>query len=226
MEERLIKSLQLQAQALSASAASYDSSDDVCEMEARRMSNAINTLLHHQRSQKSILVELGLRDKFQLLSTAREILDGTQPSGIIETPMISLVHLQMRGRPKYVPALGNDSSSQHWLGFDAWWHEPIYQSDAGEKIDRCELIRVMRDKDGGAHVDPLLDKEAYNRLNKVGDPAMTVSWNGGPNHPPPFALEASVRQIAFELLFSMGFAGYIPTPIQPVTIFQRAARGY
>ena len=89
------------------------------------------------------------------------------------------------------------------LSFEDWWKELVVNNDE-IKLSREDIIRIMRDKNGGAHFDShVTDKllaaairgeiGAFNFQNSETDRIEVV----------PGGLEYSVRQIATELWYSL-----------------------
>ena len=89
------------------------------------------------------------------------------------------------------------------LPFDLWWDELIINNDEA-KLSRREVIRILRDKNGGAHFDSsVADRKIAAALRgNIGafnfDNSATQSIE-----PVPHGLEYSMRQIATELWYSL-----------------------
>ena len=88
-----------------------------------------------------------------------------------------------------------------WTDFETWWNQVIFRDLEGQELTRRDLVLVVADQDGGAHVDASLD-EAYTR-NLT--PELTWSVCSEREESPlgwarsPF----SIRQVAHELLKSL-----------------------
>jgi hypothetical protein len=85
------------------------------------------------------------------------------------------------------------------LTFDEWWNEQVLFDGTSQRLTRADIIRILRDKDGGAHYDA-----------DVSDPLVAAALRGeitgfvyqtpdGQSSPVPFVLENCMRQIAEEL---------------------------
>jgi hypothetical protein len=100
--------------------------------------------------------------------------------------------------------------------FDFWWTTPLVEASDGRLFSRKELVTIMANQDGGAHVDPSLDQD-YHALctdhlgvqkkdTIPGDEPIDISAAGP--FPDSFNLRnnvarASVRQIAYELALTL-----------------------
>ncbi|MDQ0678907.1 hypothetical protein QFZ30_002289 [Arthrobacter pascens] len=102
------------------------------------------------------------------------------------------------------------------LSFDRWWTQTVVNA-MGRKFTRSDLVLATANQDGGAHVDPGVDKDYYDltRLNALGIYAggdkerIQLMWGSAePRHTdaqdvdltsPGSPVPASLRQIAWEL---------------------------
>ena len=102
------------------------------------------------------------------------------------------------------------------LAFDRWWTQTVINA-MGRKFTRRDLVLTTANQDGGAHLDPGVDKDYYDltRLNALGiygggdKERIQLMWGSAeprladtqdveltsPGSPVP----ASLRQIAWEL---------------------------
>lgn len=87
------------------------------------------------------------------------------------------------------------------LLFNEWWSEPVIFNDT-VNLSRAEIIRLLRDKNGGAHFDPLIeDSQAIDALRgEVG--LFNIASENGTVEVIPFGLEFAMRQIATEFWYS------------------------
>lgn len=94
--------------------------------------------------------------------------------------------------------------------FKVWWETPLVEGSNRKQFSRKNLVLIMANQDGGAHVDPGLDVD-YAAL--CIDPLGVEIEIGGVDRttdstwvPPPVANNvafASVRQIAFEVMATL-----------------------
>ncbi|MDY0395437.1 hypothetical protein RWE15_23840 [Virgibacillus halophilus] len=98
-----------------------------------------------------------------------------------------------------IPFLDDGPSGKRWNTFKKWWAEDIVLVDNNKnKLTRKDLILSSSNKDGGAHVDPQLDR-AYAELNRKN----TMGWvqvTDGKQSPVSDPHLASIRQIGYEVL--------------------------
>jgi hypothetical protein len=93
-------------------------------------------------------------------------------------------------------------NSGRWLPALDWWNEGVLGGvGAVGTLTRLQVIRVMRDQDGGAHLDDHIRDEIYLAVHLKGvgfqykhraDSEETMPVEG--------SLEATVRQMAYEVL--------------------------
>lgn len=88
------------------------------------------------------------------------------------------------------------------LSFDDWWTEEVIPTER-IRLSREKVIRILRDKNGGAHFDPVIsdatDLAAIH--GEVG--AFMIRNSDGSESIVPHALEYTMRQIVEELWYSL-----------------------
>lgn len=175
---------------LEVSAESFDKGDT---SEAKRMAVSLRSLLHDTSQSQSLLKLLGIKD-------TTVFFDSSSDENAIG-PYTGLV-LKSVG-PKgggYVPPL-DDFPPTHiskQVPFDEYWDKDIFIDGKGNRFSRRKLILAIANKDGGAHIDPELDKE-YAELTKEN----SLGWiygNDMESGPLENASPAAVRQITHEVL--------------------------
>jgi len=209
LEKHLIEQLQF----LELSAHAFDRG---FEAEAKRMAVTIRVLLHDTRNSHSLLGQLGLKSKlfWDLSMPAMPVMPGQMMMTGIPCRLVGigpgrsgagyLAHLDMVPEQKQIP-------------FDQWWTDIVYTENLtsrsadgkftmqlqplGAKVNtlsRCDLVRIVTDQDGGAHVDPAID-ERYAKLSRDNAAGWTTEVHGVRR--PISGIElASIRQIAHEVL--------------------------
>lgn len=162
--------------------------------ESKRLAASIRVLVHDTQYSKSLLGQL---DKKNI-----KFYDTSLPSNEdANLPYNGLVGMDITPRvAKYIALLDElpPETPPNWVSFDEWWEKVIFINKTRNKTTRKDLILAMANKDGGAHVDPVLD-EKYADLSRRN----SLAWRfsnlkgdfplGGPEN-------ASVRQIAHEIL--------------------------
>lgn len=176
---------------------SADAFDAGFDAEAKRLAVLLRVLLHDTKQSHSLLKQLGVKDRLDLLDTAEPI----HPANLLPTP--GLVIMQMTttetgASGQYVAPLGNERPSGWRLKpFAGWWQNPVMKVDG--TWSRRDLVLSLANQQGGAHVDPTVD-ERYERLAKENG----LGWTAvAADRSEPFGgspIAAAVRQIAFEVM--------------------------
>ncbi len=191
-----LEQLRKQIRFISKSAKEYDSGD---ADEAANIANHISMVVHDSGMSKSILTQLGKKDiSFYDSAFPRDPRDVGSYQG--------LVVMEMSSNPKWgwVPLVfGGDGPSESWKSFDEWWNATVLDDRDGIEFTRRDIVLAVRDRDGGAHIDPELD-ESYVKMEKLKEFAFKFSVGGQEVKPRVGAGLASVRQIAFEVLTTLG----------------------
>jgi hypothetical protein len=167
------------------------------EGEANRLAAAIRVLVHDTTSSKSLLGQLGQKS-MQFYETAIP----RDPGNMMTYSGLTAIALTPEGA-KYIAVLDMlpPDLSPRWVSFDEWWNRVIFVDQKRSEISRKDLVLAIANKDGGAHVDPILD-EKYADLSRRNSLAWRTS---GPRGDAPLEgpEKAAVRQIAHEILKSL-----------------------
>ena len=175
-----------------ASARAYD---DGVGAEAKRLAVAIRTLVHDTERSTSLLAQLGMKADFFRDSAAE------RPPEIASS-YAGLVGVRVDpGPPRYVPSF--DTWPSRAVPFEEWWTQVVIADLNRREITRKRLVLAAANRDGGAHVDRELD-EVYAELSRANSMGMAHT-RGGPTGQPVLGVDhASIRQVAHELLGSLG----------------------
>jgi hypothetical protein len=194
-EEELKAHLKEQIEFLQRSAEAYD---EGFKSEAKRLAVVIRVLLHDAKSSTSLLIQLKKKN-IKFYDTAYNY----DPKYL--TPGLIQIRVSTLNGAQYVPPLDDGSPSRYLKGkipFDEWWNKIVFADTTGNKFTRKDLILAVCNKDGGAHIDPKLNK-AYADLTRFG----SLGWQYGLNGiDKGFVTDpelASIRQIAHEVLKSL-----------------------
>ncbi len=87
-----------------------------------------------------------------------------------------------------------------FIDFDEWWNSKIYEDNDGYSLTREQLIKNVRDTDGGSHIDNEL-YENYFRMKKKD--ALTMNIDGQFQQFKNIPAYSSVIQIAWETYVSI-----------------------
>lgn len=196
---RLLESLNEQKGFLERSARAFDAGE---HSEALRLATAIRTLVHDTNNSHSLLQQLAVKEKITYTATNRAF----DPSNLL--PTYSLVSVKIdtsRGLEgfSYSANLGGGPPVGRKLQFTQWWHSDtvVFLPKTKLRLCRKDLVCVLANKQGGAHVDPNLD-DSYEELvtnNGVGL-VLGLSGNSETIPMPGDLVAVSVRQIAYELI--------------------------
>lgn len=173
------------------SAREYDKGD---ESEAKRMATNLRILFHETNKSHSLLKQLNskeIKNNFLFLSSSGIYI----PANLIPTSTLLVIESSISGS-KY-KSIGMSSKDLHLLTFNDWWNEIIFD-DKKNKFTRKDIILLVSNQDGGAHIDPYLD-EKYAELTKFNSLGW-VDCNGNAIGGNP--AYAAIRQITTEILLS------------------------
>ena len=180
----------------------YDQGD---KNQANMIAVIIRTLVYdgpRKSRSRALLAQLGLRHKF--LDTALDVTD----DAIQQAWKCRLLATDTRTPGAWAPVFNSPESRM--ANFFEWWKEPIIRDFIGNAFSREDLILNVADTDGGAHVDPTLEK-TYAKLTRENSLQMlfgnTDLSHGWPEtlanqklSPMESPVNASIRQIAHEVL--------------------------
>lgn len=194
IDPRLEEKFREQLQFLESSAISYDQG---AENEALRMATALRVLLHDTKRSKSLFKHLG-RCHIQLQSSSHG-------HGNWQDYLSQEINLNSSEPVRMRPLLGFQFKL---VQFAHWWkHEPVFVHKS-KKYTREQICLSAANKDGGAHVDSVL--EEYYKGLAAGNSMMGIIGSMEYDGPPPFpqgvamhpknAHLALIRQFAHEFL--------------------------
>ena len=129
---------------------------------ALRISTAIQTLLHSENQTVSLLRQLNLED--------RNFLDSAIPfnrhNKLAHCTLVTMV-LRPNGEGEFFAEL--DDRPMRFIPFEEWWHSPVLTtgSENQKTLSRQQLTEIMRNQDGGAHVDPRIDAAYQGMRNAI-----------------------------------------------------------
>ncbi len=200
--------------------------DDGVVSKASRIAICLRVLLHDTRSSTSLIAHLGLKEELWLLDTAERFgADNVFPTH-------TLVHNLIGGEADFVPALLGKYASPcecgrpgcrglrptgdgppKWLTFEPWADRVVLAEPGGQvTFTAWELVKLMANKEGGAHVDSSLP-EAYSQLsrrNSLGirhdvlpGGARTLTYDETVGNEAESPVPATIRQLAFEIRWSL-----------------------
>ena len=88
------------------------------------------------------------------------------------------------------------------LAFSEWWNEPVVVN-ATVRLPRADVVRILRDKNGGAHFDPIVTDPIVASAIRGEIGLFDIKHPDGTREVVPFGLEYCMRQIATEFWYSL-----------------------
>ncbi len=176
-----------------------DSYDKGLDSIGKHISLSLRVLLHHWRQSRSLLEQLGLRNK-RFFDSAGPL----NPNNLLTECNLVGLQVSTADGGKYLATvqMGELPIAPQKKPFAEWWNDPVLKDDKGRFFSRRELVENVANTDGGAHVDPDLEK-AYmdlSRNNSLGwifsDGNIEQALSGRPEL-------ACMRQIAHEVLLTL-----------------------
>ena len=190
------------------------------EIMAKPMATTLRVLLHSGRpggNTVALLHQAHLREGWWL--DVAGTLSGVKESGsnliqITATAVIGGGAGTAKCLPRFARYYYSDSNAQTPSSqFGEWWTNTVAVNvETGKKFSRMDIVRMVADTDGGAHVDPSLDQSYLDLISGelIGTRAHLAPNSLGFSHGPgtggvliPSAHLASVRTIAHETLMTL-----------------------
>jgi hypothetical protein len=234
----LDEQLKRQLKYLDNSSLIYDQGD---HEEAIRLAVTLRVLLHDTTNSTSLLRHLGIKDKLDFVDT------GITPARleIAMTAWRDPQHPELRiasispsdagllniarngdgtfgyvptlGAPRFHPKAWQNAAAISSQKFKPWWTEGLVQDSNLKSFSRKNLVLIMANQDGGAHVDHQLDTDYTNLCNDDLGNQMVEYYTEAGAEPlydissPDLQLPsvrnnvayASVRQIAYEVALTL-----------------------
>ncbi|MFZ0459608.1 MAG: hypothetical protein WAM17_14420 [Rhodoplanes sp.] len=173
--------------------------------ESVRMANAMFVLLGPQTKNHTSIVE-HLRQTYEpwVYSTASK---GNHGSALIAVECVPYTATEANQSGWIIGAVpfGMESiRGARRLSPDEWWSEGVLRgAGESEHLTRLQIVRIMRDQDGGAHLDDHVKDQNYLRVHLQGVGfRYTPSNEAQESLPVEGVIEATIRQMATEVLES------------------------
>ena len=177
--------------------------DEGLEHVAKILANRIGILIHDTRNSTSLLTQL----------KKSSILFYDTSSDVLSDPNIKLIDSYRGLVANRLSIQADGSSSLEWVpwldntppyyaikktSLTKWLNKIVIVDGNGNPFTREDLILCVRDKDGGAHIDPELEKD-YADLSRHNSMGWKLMKDGVPIDESGPHL-ASIRQIAHEII--------------------------
>ncbi len=181
---------------LQSSCKSYDSGN---EFEAKRMAVTVRVLVSgdnpNARSQP-LLGQMHLKKKMNFISTAQPY----QTNNLLTQQCLLSMQLTPNGA-KYLPLFENNNQ-HHLLKYRNWINEIVLSDKKHNVYRRKDVIVLLANKDGGAHVDPCIE-DLYSEMKSPDIGGWEFKTTDGNTSYGNDAIYATMRQITFEVLHSI-----------------------
>ncbi len=195
-----------QIEFLKSSADAFDRGD---EREAKRLAASIRVIAHNTSGKsKSLLSQLNL-ESGEFFDSAFEQNPASQlsHSGLIVKLISKSSGAQYQAFLDDVP-----HGKIRTVDFRVWWESLIFVDPEAGGFSRKDLVLKVANQDGGAHVDPEIDR-SYAKLSR-GNSLQDFYYEQNELRPMEGPHRAAIRQIAHELLKSIS-PGYQKMPTYP-----------
>jgi hypothetical protein len=168
------------------------------EDEALRLATTMRVLFHDTGHSTSVLTLVSMRNTTMLSTPRTHFTDW-------RCFLNERIDLNATAPVALLPKLGDQFTK---VPFASWWDSDSVTNDKGVSVSRRRIVLGAANKDGGAHVDPKLDR-FYENLAR-GKYALGITGNLTYDGPPPFEQGithyprnghlALLRQFAHEVL--------------------------
>jgi len=200
-KEELYKHLKEQIYFLQSSAKNYDNGVTI---EAKQMATRLRVLVWDKNDNRnfklkkterdmSLLRRLDLKEHIYFVNTAQPY----QNDNLLPQQCLVMMHADGNG-VKFLPLLGEST-----IKFSPYlsWGKQIVISDSNHKTyNRLQLIKLLANKDGGAHVDLEIEDELENLKNPDVSGWKFVDSNGQEHSVSNDLVYCSMRQMTYEIL--------------------------
>jgi hypothetical protein len=140
--------------------------------EAKRIANAIYTIVVDKSRTVSILRQLKVKDEISFLAsgTKYDPLSNPEKTRFQSPPLVRIVTGQ--NGFEYTPRLDQSPKNHRMLEFENWWNKDAifwYRAQGGQgpeekTMSRKDLVSSLTDQDGGRHLDQQLTDANYRYL--------------------------------------------------------------
>jgi hypothetical protein len=188
----LIERLKEQVRFLESSTRAFD---EGMIAEAKRLAVTIRVLVHDTAASKSLLGQLGIKQSLRFTESLQPDPPGNMAAyhGVVGTKVShsgAEFFAWLDDGPPFPPL----SST-----FQEWWSRYVIRDHDGSRFTRKDLVLTLANKEGGAHVDPELERE-YVRLSRENSLRYYFSVDGEERNWPNDPVPHTVRHVAHELL--------------------------
>lgn len=173
--------------------ASNDAFDRGFLGEAKRLAVVARVLVHDTAKSQSLLGQLGMK--------SMPFFDSSHPfdgNNLLSHSSLVQIHAKRQGRMVPMPHLDSGLPGRT-VAFEDWWNGIVLVDKNRIEFSRKDIVQFLANKEGGAHVDPNIDK-AYQDLRLNNSLGWTTSSGDGKDVAGEDHVPATMRQISHELL--------------------------
>lgn len=207
ISRNLFLDLEEQIAFLTSSSNAYDQG---MHIEAKRLAVTMRVLLHDTGASRSLLGQIGVKDRLRWTCAG-----SVDPEDLAPSNALTWFAFGHNGDGtafgRHIPVREDYiRENVSWLWFDEWWQTPVIKDSHREVFSRADLIKILANKDGGAHIDELQNR--VRRLAHEGSLGWAVATSPDPSAP-AHTLEfelvsmnpilAAVRTIATEVIMTL-----------------------
>lgn len=226
--DQVVAQFDRQIKFLRNSCAAYDAGD---HDEAALIAVRLRVLLQDTRNQKSLFTQLGIKDTISYVDTGvyrkpfndavQALIQETESGSVFVADSPTHVGLVEAGEvgdgrvgwfaplrlERFMPGSPPWKAMRRVTSFEPWWRDELVESSSGKAFSRRDLVLIMAEQDGGAHVDPSINADYADLCVDPLMQAVAGNFTASPDVAIPDVLHnvayASVRQIAFEVITTL-----------------------
>ena len=165
-------------------------------IEAKRLALTIRVLLFDEGKGQSLLGQMHLKKRMNFVSTAQEF---SENNLLTQQCLLKMV---LDGPNSHFEPLF-EGGSIHYLSFNQWKNEIVICDKDRKTYTRRDLIKLLANQDGGAHIDPEIDPKVKPLKDAFVSGWLMVDQNGNEIPLKNDIVYCSMRQIAYEVLKSI-----------------------
>ena len=170
--------------------------------EAKRLATTTRVLLHDKGRSQSLLGLLDYKNNMGFYNTSNtyDSLDLAQFHGLVMMKFLSTGGSYLAPLKMSTEVSGRPNS---YISFSDWWKQVVIDDKMGNVYSREDLVLMLTEKEGGAHVDPKIDSDYKDLNNRMGWVQVKPDGEKENESRIPDVELHSMRQIAYELAESI-----------------------
>lgn len=182
--------------------------DNGTEIAGLNIGTTIRVLVHDTHKSHALLNQLGLHT-IEFYDTALDKRPKSVYLGLV-IKYIGTLKDGVGGPVLYIPVYKSEFHfrNKKWTSFYSWWNQVVFENPDGTSLTRRQLVLGLANQEGGAHIDPEIDK-AFDvfRHSYSGGMRITGSISGIERPFDNIPVLPSIRQVGYEIIESFKKAG-------------------